>query len=187
MNFYFIVGPQAVGKMTVGQEIARLTGAKLFYNHMTIDLVSQFFDYGTKEGRQLVKEFRSLLFNQVVKTPNYPGFIFTYVCDFNSTDGPEFIYTTCENFNRNGHTSYIIELNASYSIRKARNVTANRMHYKLLKRNKEQSEKVFDDLEKNMRTTSYKDEITWDKYLRIDNEELSPIDVAKYVIDYFKI
>lgn len=55
MNFYFIVGPQAVGKMTVGQEIARLTGAKLFYNHMTIDLVSQFFDYGTKEGRQLDK------------------------------------------------------------------------------------------------------------------------------------
>ena len=40
MKLILIFGPQAVGKMTVGQELATLTGLKLFHNHMTIDLVS---------------------------------------------------------------------------------------------------------------------------------------------------
>ena len=44
MNFYMLIGPQAVGKMTVGQALSKKTGAKLFYNHMTIDLVDCFFD-----------------------------------------------------------------------------------------------------------------------------------------------
>ena len=35
-NFIMICGPQAVGKMTVGQELAKLTGYKLFYNHILI-------------------------------------------------------------------------------------------------------------------------------------------------------
>ena len=43
MKLVLIFGPQAVGKMTVGQELAKITGLKLFHNHMTIDLVSNFF------------------------------------------------------------------------------------------------------------------------------------------------
>ena len=30
-----IMGPQAVGKMTVGQELVKMTGLKLFHNHVT--------------------------------------------------------------------------------------------------------------------------------------------------------
>lgn len=37
-----ITGPQAVGKMTVGQELEKITNLKLFHNHMTIDLVNNF-------------------------------------------------------------------------------------------------------------------------------------------------
>ena len=32
-----ITGPQAVGKMTVGQELTKITNLKLFHNHMSID------------------------------------------------------------------------------------------------------------------------------------------------------
>ena len=42
MKFILLFGPQAVGKMTVGQELAKITDLKLFHNHMTIDLVSHF-------------------------------------------------------------------------------------------------------------------------------------------------
>ena len=45
MNFYMLIGPQAVGKMTVGQELTKITNLKLFHNHMSIDLVSNFFSY----------------------------------------------------------------------------------------------------------------------------------------------
>ncbi|HDV8366653.1 TPA: AAA family ATPase [Bacillus cereus] len=58
MKLILIFGPQAVGKMTVGQELATLTGLKLFHNHMTIDLVSPIFDYSTKEAKRLVSLFR---------------------------------------------------------------------------------------------------------------------------------
>jgi len=35
-----LFGPPAVGKMTVGKELADLTGLKLFHNHMTYKLNS---------------------------------------------------------------------------------------------------------------------------------------------------
>lgn len=38
--------------MTVGQELATLTGLKLFHNHMTIDLVSQFLITVQKEAKK---------------------------------------------------------------------------------------------------------------------------------------
>lgn len=39
MKFVLIIGAGAVGKMTVGQELAKITGLKLFHNHMTIEPV----------------------------------------------------------------------------------------------------------------------------------------------------
>lgn len=47
MKLVILFGPQAVGKMTVGQCLEAKTDLKLFHNHMSIDFVSPFFDYGT--------------------------------------------------------------------------------------------------------------------------------------------
>ena len=44
-KFIMIVGPQAVGKMTVGQELSKITNLKLLHNHMTIELLTKIFDY----------------------------------------------------------------------------------------------------------------------------------------------
>ena len=38
-----MIGNAAVGKMTVGQELMKLTGLRLFHNHMTIDSVIEIF------------------------------------------------------------------------------------------------------------------------------------------------
>lgn len=46
MKFVIIFGPQAVGKMTVGKELEKITDLKLFHNHMTIELVTHYFEYG---------------------------------------------------------------------------------------------------------------------------------------------
>jgi hypothetical protein len=35
--------------MTVGQEIAKRTELKLFHNHMSIELIFQFFEFGTPQ------------------------------------------------------------------------------------------------------------------------------------------
>jgi tRNA uridine 5-carbamoylmethylation protein Kti12 len=38
MKLLFLYGPPAVGKHTVGMELAERTGYKLFHNHMTVDI-----------------------------------------------------------------------------------------------------------------------------------------------------
>ena len=45
MKLVIIFGDAAVGKMTVGQELARITGLRLFHNHVTIEAVIDVFGY----------------------------------------------------------------------------------------------------------------------------------------------
>ncbi|WP_286673019.1 hypothetical protein [Anaeromonas frigoriresistens] len=42
-----------MGKMTVGQELSKITELKLFHNHMTIDLISNFFNFSTTQGKKI--------------------------------------------------------------------------------------------------------------------------------------
>jgi chloramphenicol 3-O-phosphotransferase len=48
MKLVFLHGAPAVGKLTVGRELASLTDFRLFHNHQTVDLVSSLFDFGTE-------------------------------------------------------------------------------------------------------------------------------------------
>ncbi len=67
-NFIMICGPQAVGKMTVGQELTKLTGYKLFYNHMTIEMLRLIFDYDQKIFRKMNDIIRTKVFEEFVKS-----------------------------------------------------------------------------------------------------------------------
>ncbi len=78
MKLVIVFGPPAVGKMTVGYELAKLTGLKVFHNHMTIEIALNFFDFGQPEFHRLVNEFRKRIFEEVANS-NLPGLIFTYV------------------------------------------------------------------------------------------------------------
>ena len=44
MKLVLIVGDGAVGKMTVGQELMKITDLRLFHNHMTIEHVLEIFN-----------------------------------------------------------------------------------------------------------------------------------------------
>ena len=58
MNFVLIYGPPGVGKLTVGKELASLTGYKLFDNHASIDVVRRVFDFSDAPFWPLVLRFR---------------------------------------------------------------------------------------------------------------------------------
>ena len=68
MKFIIIFGPHAVGKMTVGQELEKLTSIKLFHNHMSIDFVTPFFSYSTAAGKRLVGMIREGIFTEFAKS-----------------------------------------------------------------------------------------------------------------------
>ena len=61
-KFIQIIGPQAVGKMTVGQELAKITNYKLLYNHMTIEMVRLIFDYDKEVFRKMNSIIRYEIF-----------------------------------------------------------------------------------------------------------------------------
>ena len=53
-----ILGPHAVGKMTVGQELAKITDLRLFHNHMSIELTRKLFAHTEPEWQILNEGIR---------------------------------------------------------------------------------------------------------------------------------
>lgn len=186
MKFVLLFGPQAVGKMTVGHELEKMTELKLFHNHMTIDLVSPFFNYGTQEGKRLVSLFRQEIFEAVAKSDLY-GMIFTYVWAFDMQSDWDYVEKVCHLFESNGATVYLVELEADIDERLERNKTPHRLEHKPTKRNLEWSEQ---DLLKSMekyRLNSYEDEIKRVNYVRINNTNMSAEEVAHVIKEKFQL
>ena len=181
-----LTGPQAVGKMTVGQELAKITSLKLFHNHMTIDLVSNFFSYGTDEGRNLVNEIRMLIFDEVAKS-DLEGIIFTYVMAYECEEDIELTEKIKDLFKDNEGEVYYIELQAPLNIRLERNKTENRMKNKVSKRDVALSEKLLLHAEEKHRMESKEGEVKEKNYLKIDNSNISAKEVAKIIKEKFDL
>jgi hypothetical protein len=184
MKFILIFGPQAVGKMTIGQELEKITDLKLFHNHMTIDLVSPFFDYGTKEGKRLVNLFRQEIFEAVAKSDLY-GLIFTFVWAFDMKEDWDYVNKLCQLFIDEGADIYLVELEAEFNERLARNKTPLRLEHKPTKRNIEWSETDLKNSMKKHRLNSFQGEIKYPNYIKINNTAISPQVVAMMVKDQF--
>ncbi|WP_026801802.1 AAA family ATPase [Pontibacillus halophilus] len=186
MKFVMITGPQAVGKMTVGQELAKLTNLSLFHNHMTIDLVGQFFDYDTPSGKRLVNLFRHEIFEEMASSDE-EGMIFTYVWAFNLQEDWEYVERVTHQFESKGATVYYVELEANLDTRLQRNKTENRLQHKPSKRDIQWSENEMKDSMNEYRLNSIAGEITHTNYIRIDNTNLSAREVAEKVKDAFTL
>ena len=186
MKLVMIIGPQAVGKMTVGQELEKITGLKLFHNHMTIELVSKFFDYGSEQGKKLVHSFRMQIFEEFSKS-NQEGLIFTYVWVFNMKEDGEYVYKIKNIFEEQGAEVYFVELEADLEERVQRNETENRLLNKPSKQNIEWSKNNLLKYAEKYRLNSLPGEIKEKNYLRIDNTNLSAEEVAKIIKEKFNL
>ena len=129
----YLVGPPAVGKMTVGHEVAARTGMRLFHNHHSIDLALRFFDYGTPAFGRLVADFRRRIFEEVAAS-ELPGLIFTYVWAFDDPRDAAAVERSAEIFRRHGGRVMFAELEASREVRLRRNETEFRLAEKPSKR-----------------------------------------------------
>ncbi len=186
MKFLLILGAQAVGKMTVGEEIEKITDLKLFHGHMTIELVSKFFNYGTPSGKRLVKLFREEIFKEAIASDLY-GLMFTYVCAFDEEYDINYVNNLINYFEMNGADVSVVELEADIKIRELRNVTPHRLQEKPTKRNIEWSQAEIVRSNNKYRLTSYDGEIKTDSYLRINNENLEASEVAKIIKKTFNL
>ena len=184
-KFVFIFGPQAVGKMSVGQELAKETGLKLFHNHMTIDLLEPLFGFST-EMWKLTHLFRREIFKSFSKSDSY-GMIFTKIWYFDKKEDWDEIENMCQIVASEGADIYFVELEAKVEERLIRNKSTHRLEHKPTKRNIKQSEQHLLGTMESSRLNSKKDEIKNENYIRIDNTDLSPEKVAQLIKQNFQL
>lgn len=183
MKLVFIIGSGAVGKMTVGQELMKITGLRLFHNHMTIEPVIEIFG---SFNRDAVNKLRHVIFEEFAKSDNY-GMIFTYMWAFDRKEDWDYIEYVKDIFKSYNTEFYYIELVADQKERLRRNKTENRIKNKASKRDTEFSQKLILNEDKNYRLVSREGEIPFDNYLKIDNTKLSAEETAVIIKEHFSL
>lgn len=182
----FIIGPPAVGKMTVGNAIAERTGLKVFHNHLTIEPVLRFFDFGTPPFHRLVESFRTGVL-EVVAASDLPGLVFTYVWAFDHAADARAVTTYAEPFVRRGGRVLFLELEATQQARLERNTGADRLAEKASKRDLESSRRLLLETDTSYKLNSTTEFEGRDDHLRVDNTLVSPDEVADLAIRHFRL
>lgn len=179
-----LIGPPAVGKMTVGHELAARTGLRLFHNHHTIELVLRFFPFGSPPFRRLVGEFRRRVLEEVADS-DLPGVIFTYVCAFDHPADVAAVEEWAGIFRRKGGRVVFAELEAAQGERLRRNETEFRLANKPSKRDLAESRRRLLDNDADYQLSSRGAFDGRDDWFRLDTTELPAADAAEWIIARF--
>jgi hypothetical protein len=183
VKLVILFGAGAVGKMTVGQELSKITDLRLYHGHMDIEPVIEIF--GHRNG-SAVTRIREVIFDEFVKSDLY-GMIFTFMWALDVQRDWDYLDNLVDIFRRNNADIYYIELVAPQEIRLQRHVTENRLRNKASKRNIEWSTSLLLNEDKNYRLVSNDGEIPFENYIKIDNSNLSPDVVANMIKDKFSL
>lgn len=183
MKLLFLIGDAAVGKMTVGQELMKITDLRLFHNHMTIEPVLEIF--GDFRG-QVIQRLREVIFEEFAASGAY-GMIFTYMWAFDMPSDWEYLEHVREIFRRRdaGAEFYYAELVAPREIRLERNRSENRLRHKASKRDVAASDQRLIRDDENHRLESYEGEIPFENYMKLDNSAMSPREAARRIKERF--
>ena len=183
LKFVILFGAQAVGKMTVGQELVKITKLRMLTNHTVWEFVHEHFgeDFGNASDR-----LRDVIFEEYSKSDNY-GLIYTFCMSFAHQKDWDYLHHITNIFKEVNAVIYYVELVAPQEIRLQRNKTENRLLYKATKRNVEKSNENLINADKIARFVSDDGEILFENYIKIDNSVLSPCTVAKMIKEKYSL
>jgi hypothetical protein len=183
MKLVLIVGDGAVGKMTVGQELMKITDLRLFHNHMTIEPVLEIFnDFNI----DVIMKMRYMIFEEFAKTNNY-GMIYTCMWAYDEKSDWDLMNKILDIFKAVDSEIYCVELVAPLEIRLKRNVTENRLNNKASKKNIEASNERLIRHTNEHRFVSYDGELPFENFIRIDNSNIEASEVAKIIKEKFNL
>ena len=175
MRLVFIYGPPASGKLTVGTELAKLTGFKLFHNHVSIQFVQSIFEFGTKTFRRLTGKYRLEMIEEAAKEGI--DLIFTFV--YSKGEDDKFVRRVLQEVRSNGGQVCLVRL---YCDRKelARRVKSRQRR----RMGKIGTEKMLSDL---FRRYNLDLEIPFHRSLSIDTTNRTPRNVAKSIASRYRL
>lgn len=149
VRLLLIIGPPAVGKMTVGRAVADRSTFRLFHNHHTIELLLDVFDYGTPPFRTLNSEFRRRIIEEAAEAGT--DLVFTFVWDLDLAEETEWLADLVAPY---GDRVAVVELVAGLDTRLERNRTEHRLAEKKSKRDLEWSDANVRGMEADYRMSS---------------------------------
>ncbi len=181
MKLLFLIGNSSVGKMTVGQELCKITPFRLFHNHMMIEPVLEVF--GQFRG-DVIQKLRKLIFEEFAKSDQY-GLVFTFMWAFDMQSDWDYLESVKKIFDLSEEDIYYVELIAPQEVRLQRNCTENRLKHKASKRdiNISNQRLINDDL--RYRCESLPGEIPFPNYLRLENAEITAEEAARIIKEHF--
>jgi hypothetical protein len=186
MTLVIIFGPPAVGKMTVGLELQRLTGFGLFHNHMTVDPVIRLFPFDSGPYRRLVTEFRRRIFEEYAVSGS-SGLIFTFVWVLDDPEDRAFVDRTSELFTSQGGSVCFVELEATQAERVRRNATPLRMAEKWPQRDVDGSRAFLLNADRTYQMNSRGSFFYPERHLKIENTTLEADVVARRIAAHFSL
>ena len=146
MRLLLIIGPPAVGKMTVGREIARRSSFRLFHNHHTIEPLVEVFGHGTAPFDVLNSEFRRRVIEEAAR--HGVDLIFTFVWQLEDPTDTREVERLVDPFAAAGGEIAVVELSADLVTRLARNRGEDRIAAKPTKQDVEWSDANVRELER---------------------------------------
>lgn len=179
------MGDAAVGKMTVGQELMKITDLRLFHNHMTIEPVIEIFG---AHNSTAIRRLREVIFEEYAKSDNY-GLIFTYMMAFEMQSEWDYLEHIRQIFLKEKPDTefYYVELVAPQDVRLTRNITENRLKNKASKRDIEVSNQRLINDDNHHRCVSYDGEVPFENYIKIDNTNIPPEKAAMMIKERFNL
>jgi hypothetical protein len=127
-----IIGPPAVGKMTVGRAVCARTGFRLFHNHHTIEPLLEIFGFGTPPFVALNGEFRRRVIEEAAASGT--RLIFTLVWNVEEHDDADEVRRLVAPYVDAGLPVSFVELYADLPTRLERNRGEERIAEKKSKR-----------------------------------------------------
>jgi hypothetical protein len=176
-----LIGPPAVGKMTVGQVLCGRTGFKLFDGHVVADVLSPFFPFDTESFVRLTKAWRRMFIEEARQAGL--SIVTTVAWRFDVPQDAETIWTWLQPYTEGGR-ALCVELQAPLEIR----IERNRSHDRRQQKNPYWVTDTY--LRENDAAHRYDggSNFPFDlPHLRLDTEHLSAAATAVRIIEHFDL
>jgi tRNA uridine 5-carbamoylmethylation protein Kti12 len=175
MRLVFIYGPPASGKLTVAKELVKLTGFRLFHNHVSIEFVQSLFEFGSKPFWRLTDKYRTEMIEEAAKEGVDTIFTFVYG---KTTDDP-FVRSVLRKVKAQGGKVCFVRLQCR------RDELEKRVTSKFRKSlGKIATKKLLSQVFKKFDLDS---EIPFEPSLTIDTEAQSPREAAKTIVRHYSL
>lgn len=177
MKLVFIYGPPAIGKLTIAKELSKITGFKIFHNHIVNEALDDILENKNSEYFRLSGNLKVKIIESAAKQ-KLKGLIFTMMHVRNKRQHifPNRIKRVVE---KNKGKVYFVRIDCDDK--------------EIFKRVRKSSRKEFGkfssekDVKKFMKKYDIHTPLNFKNQLKIDNTKLSVKNVARQIKEYYKL